>query len=90
MEMVVCFGSENGSGRRLRAAARFRRGEHAMISTYRKWIMILGCLAMVVGPAIAAAPSSAGAQTIIEEWSTVKVPPAPELKPVTVDPWRRS
>ena len=31
-----------------------------------------------------AAPSHA--QTIIDEWSSVKAPPAPELKPVTVDP----
>jgi|SRR5579862_134553 len=28
----------------------------------------------------------APAQTIISEWSSVKAPPAPELKPVTVDP----
>jgi nicotinamidase-related amidase len=28
----------------------------------------------------------ATAQTIINEWSSVKVPPAPELKPVTLDP----
>ena len=32
-----------------------------------------------------AAPASAQ-QTIIDEWSSIKVPPAPELKPVTVDP----
>ena len=31
-----------------------------------------------------AAPASA--QTVIDEWSSVKAPPAPELKPVTVDP----
>ncbi len=31
-----------------------------------------------------AAPASA--QTIIDEWSSVKAPPAPELKPVTLDP----
>src|SRR5258705_3377064 len=28
----------------------------------------------------------APAQTIIDEWSSVKVPPPPELKPVTLDP----
>jgi nicotinamidase-related amidase len=28
----------------------------------------------------------ASAQTIISEWSSVKTPPAPELKPVTLDP----
>lgn len=31
------------------------------------------------------APASAQ-QTIIDEWATIKTPPAPELKPVTVDP----
>src|SRR5215471_10169085 len=31
-----------------------------------------------------AAPTPA--QTIINEWSSVKTPPAPELKPVTLDP----
>lgn len=30
--------------------------------------------------------ASAPAQTIIDEWSSVKAPPAPELKQVTVDP----
>ena len=30
--------------------------------------------------------SPASAQTIIDEWATVKAPPAPELKPVTIDP----
>ena len=28
----------------------------------------------------------APAQSIIDEWDSVKAPPAPELKPVTVDP----
>jgi len=31
------------------------------------------------------APASAQ-QTIIDEWATIKTPPAPELKQVTVDP----
>lgn len=31
------------------------------------------------------APASAQ-QTIVDEWATIKTPPAPELKPVTVDP----
>src|SRR3974390_1184787 len=30
--------------------------------------------------------ASAQAATIIDEWASVKTPPAPELKPVTVDP----
>jgi len=42
-------------------------------------------LALVVSVA-ASAVSPAHAQTIIDQWSTIKTPPAPALKPVTVDP----
>jgi nicotinamidase-related amidase len=41
-------------------------------------------LAALAAALVYAAP--APAQTIIDEWSSVKAPPAPELKPVTVDP----
>jgi len=30
--------------------------------------------------------SAASAQTIVDEWATVKAPPAPELKPASLDP----
>lgn len=30
--------------------------------------------------------ATASAQTIVDEWASVKVPPPPELKPVTIDP----
>jgi nicotinamidase-related amidase len=36
--------------------------------------------------ALALTSSLASAQTIVDEWSAVKAPPAPELKPVTIDP----
>ena len=36
--------------------------------------------------AVLVCATPAPAQTIIDEWSSVKAPPAPELKPVTVDP----
>jgi nicotinamidase-related amidase len=36
--------------------------------------------------AVALPAPAAQAQTIIDEWASVKVPPPPELKPVTVDP----
>ncbi len=52
----------------------------------RKWIATLGGLAITVGLVMAAAPPSAGAQTIIEEWNTIKAPPPPEVKAVTIDP----
>jgi len=44
-------------------------------------LLPLAALAAVLGYA---APSSAA--TIIDEWATVKVPPPPELKSVTLDP----
>ncbi len=33
-----------------------------------------------------AGAGSAASQTIVDEWAAVKVPPPPELKPVTIDP----
>jgi len=45
----------------------------------------LGCAAAVaIAAAFAALPARAG--DITTEWTTVKLPPVPELKPVTVDP----
>lgn len=44
------------------------------------WISICALAAIVT----LAGPVSS--QTIIDEWASVKTPPAPELKPVTVDP----
>ena len=38
---------------------------------------------LVVGTSLS---TTASAQTIVDEWASVKTPPAPELKPVTVDP----
>ena len=36
--------------------------------------------------AVLAYAAPAPAQTIIDEWSSIKAPPAPDLKAVTVDP----
>jgi nicotinamidase-related amidase len=44
-------------------------------------LLPLAAFALVLG-----APIAAPAQTIIDQWSSVTAPPAPELKPVTVDP----
>ena len=44
---------------------------------------LMTLLALAAG-LLYAAP--APAQTIIDEWSSIKAPPAPELKPVTVEP----
>jgi nicotinamidase-related amidase len=43
-------------------------------------------LPIAVFALILGSPSPAAAQTIINEWPSIKVPPAPELKVVTVDP----
>jgi nicotinamidase-related amidase len=47
--------------------------------------IITGLLALVV-LAAASAVAPAQAQTIIDQWSSIKAPPPPALKPVTVDP----
>ncbi len=44
------------------------------------------CGAAAVAMIAALAPVAASAGDIIAEWATVKPPPVPELKPVTVDP----
>lgn len=43
--------------------------------------IVLGVLAVGVGLS-----TPALGQTIVDEWATVKAPPPPELKPVTIDP----
>ncbi len=48
--------------------------------------VIVSLAAVIYLTLIAAPPPPAFAQTIADEWSGVKVPPAPELKGVTVDP----
>jgi len=58
-----------------------------MNGTALKQLLISVCgLAMATCLAVAATPLSSTAQTIVDEWNTVKAPPAPELKPVTVEP----
>jgi len=49
-------------------------------------LSIIPPLAALLAVLIYAAPAPAPAQTIIDEWSSIKVPPAPELKTVTVEP----
>lgn len=43
-------------------------------------------VALLVANGLFISISPAQAQTIIEEWNTIKAPPPPELKPVTIDP----
>ncbi|MBI2358679.1 MAG: cysteine hydrolase [Deltaproteobacteria bacterium] len=44
-----------------------------------KIIFVIGLLVFFTG-------SPASAETIIDEWATIKAPPPPALKPVTIDP----
>jgi nicotinamidase-related amidase len=44
-----------------------------------------GCAAVLAALAGLGAPA-ARADTVIDEWASVKVPPPPELKPVSIDP----
>jgi nicotinamidase-related amidase len=46
-------------------------------------VVIGGAMLFVVGAVV---PPAAGAQTIVDEWAGVTLPPPPELKPVTVNP----
>src|SRR4029077_9205516 len=48
--------------------------------------MVRALLSVAALAAVLVCATPAPAQTIIDEWSSVKPPPAPELKPVTVDP----
>ncbi len=50
------------------------------MSTLRQ-LMLLTAFALVLGSA-----GPVPAQTIIDEWASIKTPPAPELKAVTADP----
>jgi nicotinamidase-related amidase len=46
----------------------------------------LFCIAIVAMGALAAGPAAAQAPDILQEWATIKAPPPPEIKPVTLDP----
>jgi Isochorismatase family len=53
--------------------------QRALVATT---VALLAALTLPVTLSVA----PARAQTIIDEWDSVKVPPSPELKPVTADP----
>ncbi len=46
----------------------------------KRLLVFLSSLAISICVALAATPLSYAAQTIVDEWNTVKAPPAPELK----------
>jgi nicotinamidase-related amidase len=48
----------------------------------RRMASIAGILAVLTGLGTAAAPAA----SVIDEWAAVKIPPPPELKPVSIDP----
>lgn len=51
------------------------------IRQLRNDTVLVACIVAALGLAV----TSVSAQTIIDEWATVKAPPPPELKPVTID-----
>ncbi len=58
-----------------------------MIGGLSKWIVVVfGCASAAASSNELVNARPAGAQTIIDEWATVKAPPPPELKAVTIDP----
>ena len=54
--------------------------------TLRRLVVFTGILTSAANLAGMEIPQVALAQTIVDEWNSVKVPPAPGLKPVTIDP----
>lgn len=53
----------------------------------KRLVTVIVSLASVISlTLIATPPPPAFAQTIVDEWSGIKAPPAPELKRVTIDP----
>jgi len=48
------------------------------------FVRVLACAAMATAASVGALPAQAG--DIVADWASVKTPPAPELKQVTVDP----
>lgn len=57
-----------------------------MKETRGQWVKGYLILAMLTGMAFLLLHSPLAAQTIVDEWQRVVAPPAPELKPATVDP----
>jgi nicotinamidase-related amidase len=51
-----------------------------------KWWATIGTISIAAATAAAFAYGAAHADTIVDEWNSVKAPPAPQLKPVTIDP----
>ena len=54
-----------------------------MAKAFRRSTIKAALLGLMALPMLAAA---APAQTVIDQWTSIKLPPAPQLKPVTVDP----
>jgi nicotinamidase-related amidase len=57
-----------------------------MKEAHRQGVKGFFILAMLLGMSLLLLQSPLAAQTIVDEWQRVTVPPAPEIKPVTVDP----
>jgi nicotinamidase-related amidase len=47
---------------------------------------MVAVIAILLAALVSSATAPACAQTVIDDWTNIKAPPPPELKPVTVDP----
>src|SRR5712671_7943119 len=75
-----CYGNVHGSP--ITSEINAPREGTPMTNFMTNFVCRLACAAFAV--VAAAQPAAAG--DIVADWATVKTPPAPELKPVTVDP----
>ncbi len=57
-----------------------------MKTAHKQWKAGLFIHIMAAGMAVLLLQSPVAAQTIVDEWQRVAVPPAPELKPAAIDP----
>jgi nicotinamidase-related amidase len=57
-----------------------------MKTAHKRWKAGLFVHIMAAGMAVLLLQSPVAAQTIVDEWQRVAVPPAPELKPAAIDP----
>jgi len=49
-------------------------------------VTMMAAMILFISLPITSSPTAQTKETIVDEWATVKAPPPPELKPVTVDP----
>src|SRR3972149_11580189 len=61
-------------------------GKGATEKSYGRWTVRAAFILLIPVMVMLTPETLRSAQTIIDEWDTVKTPPPPELRPVTIDP----